>query len=852
MAVTLVCTADTYLMQDEPSLNFGSDTLLDYANVTLYSWYRESLVKFSTLSAGTYSKIYLYLCRAGGDTDTDPAWRRMNTAWAEMTATWNNTIRNYTNITVPRIRRDGDWITYDITDQYAYIAAANQGFALVPPYTNSRGFFRSKEAGADYAPFIVAYTASDLLPPYNLVPTVARDGNVTFTWAVDFTAAGYEIQYKQNLGDAWTTITTNTRDSSNLNTGTVYWRVRARNASNVWSPWSVMVSFPFVRVVLGAPTNLQPTTNQTGNVTVSWTNVQGAVSSTQAAYEVQWGYDQINWTTISGTGSTAQHVIPQGTFVFEEDSRTIYYRVRVRNNFNAWSDWSSSSTFLYYSSNPKKPTGLQLVQNQGILNVSWNYVPYNTESQSGADVQYSFDNQNWNNLAHSGSTTAYSIAENLLNLTTVTHRTVYVRVRTKNSLGGTSPWSDTAQISYKTTKPIAPTNLQPFGQQIQGTIVASWTFTSTGRGDTQQAFELQYKCEGQDWITVTGTTASQYTFQNLVAGTVLWKVRAQSTTGIWSDYSVEASFIYAVKPNTPSITSPTTFDISKPMVTWSSQGQTSFRIQVLKGLETYFDTQEITSSAMAYTLEKALENESTYTLRLQIKNRFALWSDWTTQTISTAFAEPNQPSISLFVDYIRASIHIRVTNPVPEEVTGNEILRRRFDETEFKAIAEIDVNGTFTDYTPTSEVQYEYRARALTEDGGYKDSEIQNTAVKVRNTQLANTQNYSEWVELIYDPAKSYVHTFAKKLVTYAGRRKPVVLTRPEEAWRMTVSFSILDESVLYKLLGLVQSQEILLFRDSRGQNKYVFATQEPQVKQNTVLQYWEINFEITEVDFND
>lgn len=850
MAVRIECIADTFIEQDARDVNNGDYTAFGYQDWTDsgYDFYKEALIKFQTLPQGTYSKIYMYLRKTNDSDYSTPKWKKMNSSWDEMTATWNNTNRNYTSITVDRIATEGLWWIFDVTEHYNYLSSNNNGFALVP-WSGERGWFKSKES--DYPPYIIAYTSDDILPPYNLQPVTEQAGQVTFNWDADSSYTAYEIQYKQG-DDDWTTITKKTLNSAELNNGKVIWRVRINN-NGTWSEWSVPVEFDFTRVFLEAPTNLQPTSNQKGTVTISWDNVEGNYPSNQVGYEIQYSYNQINWQTITGTGSTTQHTIPAGTFQFEGDSVTIYYRVRVKNNYGLWSEWSDSSSFLYYSSNPKKPIDVTLTQNAGDIVVAWTYVPNDAEEQSGADIEYSFDNTNWTTLVHTGSSTTYTIAEEKLDDTTITNRTVYVRIRTKNAIGGISEYSDTKTIDYKTSKPAKPSNLQPFGQQIEGgEVIATWQFNNTGRGETQKAFELQYKCEDDtEWTTVTGGTESQYTFSNLTAGIVLWKVRVQSTLNVWSDWSTEASFTYITKPEKPTIISSNVFEISHPVISWTSNGQTAFRIQVVD-TELYFDTQEITSSATSYTLEKALENKKTYKIRLSIKNRFGLWSDWAEQTVTTTFAEPNQPSFRFWIDYNRASVHIHISNPVTEEVATNEVYRRRYDETEWTKIGETEVNGEFIDYTLTHNTQYEYEVRALTAEGGYKDSDIQNTSVKVKNTQLANTQDYTQWVELKYNPSRTHTKTYTKTLVHYAGRTKPVVIRGQQQNWTMQLSFVITKEEVVNALLDLVDTQEILLLRDSRGRNKYVFITSEPQITEQINPRIWEVSFEVTEVDYDD
>lgn len=847
MAVRIECIADTDLRREAPDYNNGQSLdfgVGDYSFGAGSSSYFESLIKFQKLPSGTYSKIYLYLknVNSGGTF----FWNKPSEPWEETVATYANTNRYHTRITAPDGRKDGKWQVYDLTGHYDYLKNNNDGFALTPR-SGDGIWFCSRES--EFSPYIVAYTASDIMPPFNLEPTTTQSGKATFSWDFDGTQSAHEIQYRQC--DNRTTITTNTLDSGILDSGKVYWQVRVKNNEGIWSAWSVEGEFDFTKVSLGIPSNLQPSVAQKGTVTISWANEQGSATSTQTAYEVQYSYNQIDWNIIRGTGAGTQHVIPIGTFTFDGDSTTIYYRVRVKNNYNAWSDWSSSNSFLYYSSNPKKPTNLTLLQEQTNLKVAWNYAPNADEPQSSAEIEYSFDNAIWNSINHVGSATTYTIVESILNNTTVTYRTVYVRIRTKNSLGGISVYSDTKQVNYKTSKPIQPSNLQPFGQQLQGAVSATWDFIGTGRDDTQKAFELMYKCEGQGWITKTGTTTSQYLFSDLVGGTVLWKVRVQSTFNIWSDWSSEASFIYAVPPTKPVIKSSNIFDVSKPVIVWDSFGQTSFRLQVYKGAAVYFDTQEVTSSANSYVLEKALENNSSYVIRLRVKNKFALWSDWAEQVINTAFKEPNQPNFTLLTNFRRASIHLHINNPIVSEIAKNEVFRRRYDNAEWEILGEVEPNGQFIDYTLMTDTQYEYKVRAITFDGGYKDSDVQNTSVKVRNTQLANTSNYAEWVELKYNPNKSFSKSYVKKIVHYVGRENPVVINGLVKTWNMSLSFIVLDREILENLLKLIDEQEILLLRDSNGRNKYVFVTQEPQIaeKYAPILQ-WEVSFEVTEVDF--
>lgn len=185
---------------------------------------------------------------------------------------------------------------------------------------------------------LTAMTAEVEAAPISPINTVeSASGPIDFLWSYssvdgsEETAAG--LKWSQD-GTNWTEYTLTKLGSNNLgvdrltlpaNTfaaGTVYWSVRSKNAANVWSDWSDVVSFR----VFGAPLVAGVTADSKPFCTVTW-QTEG-----QEAYEIEvdgeivgrWFGATVRSYTTRAPLSDGQHKI----------------RVRAQNKYSLWSEWA--------------------------------------------------------------------------------------------------------------------------------------------------------------------------------------------------------------------------------------------------------------------------------------------------------------------------------------------------------------------------------------------------------------------------------------------------------------------------------------------------------------------------------
>lgn len=221
---------------------------------------------------------------------------------------------------------------------------------------------------------------------------------------------------------------------------------------------------------------------------------------------------------------TAQKVtVPAGTFTTNE----IQWSVSVTLNTGATitSDWITLSTAeAAPSAKPTSPVGV--VIDATISNrFSWQHIISTGTPQSKADLQWSADGTTWNTLATvTDENQYYDVPAN-----TFTSGTKYWRVRTYNTDGTASAWSDKAEF-IAINAPSAPSIvIQSTGPRPRIT----WQTTE------QEAYQLTLS-SGYASGTVYGTEKAWRSPVYLADGSYTVRVRVQNKYGMWSEWSAAA------------------------------------------------------------------------------------------------------------------------------------------------------------------------------------------------------------------------------------------------------------------------------------------------------------------------
>nr|DAO59600.1 MAG TPA: Oligo alginate lyase [Bacteriophage sp.] len=227
--------------------------------------------------------------------------------------------------------------------------------------------------------------------------------------------------------------------------------------------------------------------------------------------------------TISVSGATTACTVPANTF----PSGTIEWRVKVTANSgttttSAWQE--ITATDVTPTAKPVSPSGI--VIDATIVNrFSWQHIISTGTPQSKADLQWSADGTTWNTLATvTGENQYYDVPAN-----TFTSGTKYWRVRTYNTDGTASAWSEKAEF-IAINAPSAPSIvIQSTGPRPRITWQTS----------EQEAYQLTLS-SGYASGTVYGTEKAWRSPVYLADGSYTVRVRVQNKYGMWSEWSAAA------------------------------------------------------------------------------------------------------------------------------------------------------------------------------------------------------------------------------------------------------------------------------------------------------------------------
>lgn len=260
--------------------------------------------------------------------------------------------------------------------------------------------------------------------------------------------------------------------------------------------------------------------------------------------------------TISVSGATTACTVPANTF----PSGMIEWRVKVTANSgttttSAWQE--ITTTEVTPTAKPISPSGI--VIDATIVNrFSWQHIISTGTPQSKADLQWSADGTTWNTLATvTGKNQYYDVPANKF-----TSGTKYWRVRTYNTDGTPSEWSDKAEF-IAINAPSAPSIvIQSTGPRPRIT----WQTTE------QEAYQLTLS-SGYASGTVYGTEKAWRSPVYLADGSYTVRVRVQNKYGMWSEWSAAALPISHTEGEAITLTATAGHEAA---LTWQTAGSYDF------------------------------------------------------------------------------------------------------------------------------------------------------------------------------------------------------------------------------------------------------------------------------------
>jgi hypothetical protein len=205
---------------------------------------------------------------------------------------------------------------------------------------------RAKTGGdwSDYTSTLATFSlsapaAGDVAP---VDASTTADTSPVLDWNDIAGATGYQVQLADSSADVATAAAVAAPASqyhvpTGFALGTWHWRIRAKNADNVWGAWSATWSFTTSWPYVLTPTPADAGTTSDTTPLLDWNDVTGAIG-----YEIQ----------VAGPSTPIQGVSAVSTTVSEYQQQIVWalgdvwhWRVRAKNADEVWGAWSSTWSF---------------------------------------------------------------------------------------------------------------------------------------------------------------------------------------------------------------------------------------------------------------------------------------------------------------------------------------------------------------------------------------------------------------------------------------------------------------------------------------------------------------------------
>lgn len=360
-------------------------------------------------------------------------------------------------------------------------------------------------------------------------------------------------------------------------------------------------------------------------------------------------------------------------------------------------------------------------------------------------------------------------------------------------------------------------SLEPNGVEIDREVTNTISFTTN-------TFCSRWELSINNQLAYSGDAE-----RTLLAPANLFKVGVNTMTltsyysPTWSSQEVRTTsktvtFTGYGKPNIVKQDATETYQTATPTFTWSyadnvNDKQTEYELKVMDG-NTQVDYKKAIAADTSYKVVNALANNKTYQVMISIKNKFGKWSNWSTKTIKTSFNALPVPVITVNRVGVMQSISVSVGS-----VTNFKAISvfRKVNEEWVEIAYNLDKVDTITDYTCPANVSAQYKARLYDAAGGYSDSLVVTSTLKLINYHLTNLEGNDlqlDFVKLTESPV------FNKVKKVFAGSSKPVVYSDQTAYKIYNLGITLFpDQKVNFEQFAY--SGQVLCYRDYKGNKIY-------------------------------
>lgn len=469
----------------------------------------------------------------------------------------------------------------------------------------------------------------------------------------------------------------------------------------------------------GAPSNkvwiIDPPARQTGltaqrntndTIGLNWTNHATTLAPIDHHYVKRQSNLATDYAQINRIAGGSVYYLDSRT----EPDRRYRFRLWASNVIAGGAYYESDPSGVVYTT-PKAPTNVRSRWVGDDILVEWDDLSL---ISAGAVVEHSTDGTTWDTMATLGKVKAWrhSAPER-----GAPHRHRVRVVSPKPTLGDpvSSGWGLGAWLTAQTT-PNPPTFLGPAFAPSWEPFTALYRHNPVSPDSPDAGVQHRWRVQGGAWsAAINGPIVTANASAPTVIEVELRTKTPDSTYGGWSD---TAAVPLRNRP-TPNLTSPAAgATITGPALAlaWSMPGQVAWEAQLWQGSTLV----ESDAGGVEKAATQTVEDGKSYTSKFRAFDGY-LWSNWIDRTISTAFAAPGQPTLSIVVDEESYNATLSATGTAARF----DFLRRRKDQGEDWEPVGSTTGAPVVDRLPPLGIPLEYVAIAWAANGSSTSSAAQ-------------------------------------------------------------------------------------------------------------------------------
>ncbi|MGM9543816.1 MAG: hypothetical protein ACI3T9_02405 [Romboutsia timonensis] len=318
--------------------------------------------------------------------------------------------------------------------------------------------------------------------------------------------------------------------------------------------------------------------------------------------------------------------------------------------------------------------------------------------------------------------------------------------------------------------------------------------------------------------TVTSTVLAN----TFTSGTVTLKVTATYQGTYYSNTTTQTvTFTAYGPPKTPVLDAQSEYATPSPLISWILDSEQIEYEVTLNGVI----VKDVYSSKINSYQCVDLSNNTYNTIKVRIKNSYNEWSDYAISTFLVSFAELEQPLIHAYSDVQNTCITIVFSSVEQNQFLKHAIYRKKSTETTWQKIKDnLSRESKYSDYCCGSGINYDYKVRALSSIGTFRDSEIVQASVIFSNRVLS-VPGEDIFIELtgfetINDSLADIAFNSNSSYLGICGLTVPKRVSSTQKYKSFSCKCCFETQEAYENFLAL-EEKEILLYRDGKGEAFY-------------------------------